>query len=99
MSKDVVPAERIENKILRLRGQRVMLDRHPAALYGAKTRALNQAVKRNADRSPPDFMFRLTREEMLKTPAADGWDGARPSRMNKRPPVDRRWRDGLRAVR
>jgi hypothetical protein len=61
---DVVPIEMIENKIYFIRGQKVMLDRDLAALYGVETRALNQAVRRNSDRFPADFMFSLTREEI-----------------------------------
>ena len=53
----------IQNKIYEIRGQRVMLDRDLAALYDITTGALNQAVKRNADRFPPDFMFQLTDAE------------------------------------
>lgn len=54
----------IQNKIYEIRGQKVMLDRDLAELYGVETRALNQAVKRNADRFPSDFMFQLTNEEV-----------------------------------
>jgi hypothetical protein len=53
----------IQNKIYELRGQRVMLDRDLAALYQVTTSALNQAVKRNSERFPADFMFQLTDEE------------------------------------
>ena len=53
----------IQNKIYEIRGQRVMLDRDLAALYGVTTGALNQAVKRNAERFPVDFMFQLTDAE------------------------------------
>ncbi len=68
MHKDVtlVPPERIERLILLIRGQKVMLDRDLAKLYGVETRALNQAVRRNIDRFPKDFMFRLTREEIMR---------------------------------
>jgi len=59
-----IPAERIEKAILLVRGQKVMLDRDLAVLYGVETRALNQAVKRNRDRFPDDFMFDLTRDEI-----------------------------------
>ncbi|HET9177346.1 MAG TPA: ORF6N domain-containing protein [Terriglobia bacterium] len=62
-SKLAVPTERIERRILLVRGQKVMLDADLAELYAVKTKALNQAVKRNPDRFPPDFMFRLTHEE------------------------------------
>jgi hypothetical protein len=56
--------ERIESRIYLIRGQKVVLDRDLAELYEVETRALNQAVKRNADRFPEDFMFALTREEI-----------------------------------
>ena len=58
-----VPVERITQAILVMRGQRVLLDAELASLYGVTTKALNQAVKRNAARFPTDFMFRLTSEE------------------------------------
>lgn len=54
----------IHNKIYEIRGQKVMLDRDLAEMYGVQTRALNQAVKRNKDRFPNDFMFQLTENEM-----------------------------------
>jgi hypothetical protein len=65
MAKDHPPTrpEQIERAIQIVRGQRVMLDADPARLYGVTTMALNQAVKRNAERFPPDFAFRLTRQE------------------------------------
>jgi ORF6N domain. len=50
----------IQNKIYEIRGQRVMIDRDLAEMYGVETRVLNQAVKRNIDRFPEDFMFQLT---------------------------------------
>ena len=58
-----VTAEGIEQAILLLRGQKVMLDSDLASLYGVATKVLLQAVKRNPEKFPPDFMFRLTREE------------------------------------
>lgn len=58
------PIERIENRILLVRGQKVLLDADLAALYGVETRTLNQAVKRNAERFPADFMFRLSAAEL-----------------------------------
>ncbi len=58
-----IPAERIERGIFVLRGQRVMLDADLAELYGVPTKALNQAVKRNLERFPSDFMFQLTEAE------------------------------------
>lgn len=54
----------IQNKIYDIRGRKVMLDRDLAELYGVETRSLNQAVKRNIDRFPSDFMFQLTPEEL-----------------------------------
>lgn len=58
-----IPVESIERSILLIRGQKVILDRTLAKLYGVSTKALNQAVKRNPQRFPPDFMFQLTMEE------------------------------------
>jgi len=59
----MVPVERIEGAILELRGQRVVLARDLAVLYGVSTKALNQAVNRNLDRFPKDFVFQLTNAE------------------------------------
>jgi len=60
---NLIPAERIERRILLLRGQKVMLDFELAELYGVPTKVLNQAVKRNIERFPADFMFELSDEE------------------------------------
>ena len=54
----------IQRKIYEIRGQKVILDRDLAALYQVETRVLNQAVKRNIERFPEDFMFQLTKEEV-----------------------------------
>lgn len=62
MSNDVIPIEQIAQTILLLR-QRVLLDSDLAGLYGVSTKALNQAVRRNIDRFPEDFMFQLTPHE------------------------------------
>lgn len=62
----LILVERIEKIIFLIRGQKVLLDRDLAALYGVETRVLNQAVHRNRDRFPADFMFELTREEILR---------------------------------
>lgn len=59
----LVPVERIEKAILLIRGQKVMLDADLATLYGVETKVLVQAVKRNIERFPEDFMFQLNREE------------------------------------
>ena len=63
MEQDGVPVERIEQAILLIRGQKVLLDRDLAALYGVPTKTLNLAVKRNRARFPVDFMLRLSAEE------------------------------------
>jgi len=59
----LIPTERLDNAILEIRGERVMLDYDLAAVYGVTTKALNQAVKRNRDRFPADFVFELTLDE------------------------------------
>jgi hypothetical protein len=61
--KSVLAAKQIENQIFLVRGQKVLLDADLAVLYGVEVRALNQAVKRNEERFPPDFVFQLTAEE------------------------------------
>jgi ORF6N domain-containing protein len=60
---EIISLDVIERRILALRGHSVMFDRDLATLYGVETRTLNQAVKRNLDRFPADFMFRLTTKE------------------------------------
>jgi ORF6N domain-containing protein len=60
----LVAPDQVAQRILVIRGQRVMLDRDLAALYGVLTKALNQAVRRNRTRFPEDFMFQLTRDEV-----------------------------------
>ena len=55
----------IQSRIYEIRGQKVMLDFDLAEMYEVETRALNQAVKRNIERFPEDFMFQLTKEETL----------------------------------
>lgn len=78
----VIPGERIEQAILLIRGQKVMLDSDLAALYGVSTSQLVQAVKRNPDRFPNDFAYRLTVKEftILKSQSVisrSGWGGRR----------------------
>ena len=63
MNNSVISAETIQKAICLVRGQKVMLDRDLAAMYGVPTKALKQAVRRKATRFPADFMFVLTREE------------------------------------
>lgn len=76
-----VPRERIIQSIVIVRGQKVILDADVAALYGVETRALVQAVKRNADRFPSDFMFAVTPAEMRilrsQTVMSSSWGGRR----------------------
>ena len=87
----LIRAERIERSILLIRGEKVMLDADIARLYGVTVGRLNEAVKRNRNRFPPDFMFQLTKEEFnhlvaqvgagnLKSQIAissSGWGGRR----------------------
>lgn len=60
----IIPDERIINKIVLLRGEKVILDVHLAQLYDVETRTLKQAVRRNTERFPEDFMFVLSEKEM-----------------------------------
>jgi hypothetical protein len=59
----LIPLERIGSAIRLVRGQKVLLDNDLARLYGVETRVLNQAVRRNAERFPEDFMFQLSPDE------------------------------------
>ncbi len=70
----VIPVERITRAILLIRGQKAMLDEALATLYEVEVKVLNQAVRRNADRFPADFMFQLTTEEtaLLRSQFGDG---------------------------
>ena len=70
----------IQSKIYEMRGQKVMLDRNLAEMYGVEVRALNQAVKRNIDRFPSDFMFQLNEEEWANLKSQfviSSWGGIR----------------------
>ena len=77
----IVPVERIEKAILLVRKQKVMLDADLAVLYGVETRVLVQAVKRNIERFPEDFMFQLNREEFAvlrsQSVTSSDWGGRR----------------------
>ena len=64
MKNNLLPVERIESKIYLIRAKKVMFDRDLAQLYGVETKVLNQAVKRNLERFPEDFMSQLTKEEI-----------------------------------
>jgi hypothetical protein len=61
---ELVPQSQVEQKIVMLRGKKVMLSEDLAELYGVQVKVLNQAVKRNIERFPEDFMFRLTAREV-----------------------------------
>ena len=58
-----IPLEEIQSQIITIRGEKVMLDKTLAELYGVETKQLKRAVRRNKERFPPDFMLELTREE------------------------------------
>ncbi len=78
--KGLIPSEIIENKIFLIRGQKVMLSMHLAELYGVEPRVLIQAVKRNIERFPRDFMFLLTRQEVMNLKSqivTSSWGGVR----------------------
>lgn len=80
MNKSLKISEIIEQKILVIRGQKVMLDFHLAELYGVETKGLKRAVKRNIDRFPEDFCFELTQTELENLRYQFGtssWGGAR----------------------
>src|SRR5450759_306840 len=66
---NLIAAESIEAKILLIRGLKVMLDADLAELYGVETKRLNEQVRRNSDRFPEDFMFRLTSDEKAEVVA------------------------------
>jgi len=59
----IIPEDILLNKIYEIRGHKVMLDSDLAELYGVETRTLNQAIKRNIERFPEDFMFQITESE------------------------------------
>ncbi len=80
MEKKRVSVEVVATRIMVIRGKKVMLDRDLAELYGVKAKVLNQAVKRNIQRFPDDFMFQLTRQEVenLKSQiVTSSWGGVR----------------------
>jgi hypothetical protein len=80
MVKELIPEEIIARKIFVIRGQKVMLDRYLAELYGVETKQLTRQVRRNIDRFPSDFMFLLTREEVTNLKRQIGtssWGGTR----------------------
>ena len=72
MNKKEIAVEVLATKILLVRGRKVMLDRDLAELYGVAVKRLNEQVKRNIRRFPEDFMFRLTREEIIYLRSQNG---------------------------
>lgn len=78
---DLFPAGRIEQRIWQIRGHKVMFDVHLAELYGVEVRSLIQAVKRNRERFPNDFLFKLKKQEVtiLKSQSviSSSWGGRR----------------------
>ena len=78
----------IENKIRIIRNQQVLIDRDLAEMYGVETRVLNQAVKRNIERFPENFMFQLTKEETEKVMSQTGISRSQIVILNK--PEDNR---------
>ncbi len=62
-TKSLIPVGKIEQRILLIRGERVIVDADLAEFYGVPTKVLNQAVRRNKERFPKDFMFRLSKDE------------------------------------
>jgi ORF6N domain len=82
VERHLLPLEKIERAIFRIRGHKVILDSDLAALYGVETRRLNEQVRRNGERFPADFAFQLTAQEAadLKSQIAtssSGWGGRR----------------------
>ncbi len=78
--KSIIPVSRVKNSIFMIRNEKVMLDEDLAAMYGVETRALVQAVKRNMDRFPNDFVFQLSMDEFknLKSQTVtSSWGGRR----------------------
>jgi hypothetical protein len=82
--RSTIPIERVESKILVIRGQRVMLDSDLAEIYGIETKNLNKAVKRNLSRFPEDFIFQLAKKEFenlkfqIGTSSAESTHSTRP---------------------
>jgi hypothetical protein len=87
MSKDIVPIEHIESKILLIRGQKVMLDSDLAELYGVETKVLNRMVKRNIKRFPEDFILRLTIGEVESLRCQIGTSNLRSQFVTSKPPA------------
>ena len=77
---DIIPLERIKNRIFLVRGRKIMLSTHLAELYGVEPKMLMRAVKRNIERFPEDFMFQLNNEEFANLKyhfGTSSWGGIR----------------------
>jgi hypothetical protein len=77
---EIMPIERITNRIYLIRSTKIMLDKDLAELYGVETKALKQSVRRNIDRFPEDFMFELTNQEfrcLRSQSVTSSWGGTR----------------------
>ncbi len=77
---NLIPEEVVLNKIYFIRNHKVKLDKDLAELYGVETRVLNQAIKRNLERFPDDFMFQLSQEEfnnLISQSVTSSWGGTR----------------------
>ena len=85
-TKSIFPIERIEKSILLIRGHRVMLDADLGDLYRVPTKRLNEQVKRNRERFPQDFMFRLTKEEVQELNRSQNAIGSQKHRDPRFPP-------------
>lgn len=72
MNKSIMPIERIEGKILLIRGQKVIIGNDLADLYGVTSKRLHEQVRRNKERFPEDFMFQLTKDELDEVAAKCG---------------------------
>ncbi len=82
----ILPVEQITRSIVAFRGHKVLLDSELAELYGVRTKALNQAVKRNIERFPKDFMFRLNRREARALNRSQSVTGSQAHRDPRFPP-------------
>ena len=83
---EIAAVDAIASRIVTLRGQRVILDTDLAALYGVETKRLNEQVKRNAQRFPADFMFRLSAEETTELNRSQFATGSQKHRDQRFPP-------------
>lgn len=81
MNSELLPLEAITQRILALRGKKVLLDADLATLYGVETRRLNEQVRRNLDRFPEDFIFEVTNEEVANLKSHFATSSQAPDRL------------------